>query len=146
MLLQRELHKDVKLLLFVPIHSGGLDARPGPTAAALHLAALHGEIDLVAAGISRDKAHFRAEHAIGETRELIGVIGWAVTADDQFLRECVFKFGDAGGVPGRADADFVVGAANPAEFRGVELSGCTAEKWIEGGTPAYRRKHRPVFR
>ena len=83
MLVERELHQDGELLLVEPFLVGRFHARPRPAAAALHLAALHGEADLVAARIAGDDLHLGAEHAVGDPRELVGVRRGAGAADDQ---------------------------------------------------------------
>src|SRR5262249_53691484 len=120
--------------------------RPGPAATALHFAALHGEADVVAARIAGDDLHLGAEHAIDDARELVGISRRSGAADYEFLGESVFDLVDAGGIPGNAGADFVVGAADPVELAGVELRRLIAEKRIEGGAARNGADHRAVLR
>ena len=49
------------------------------------LAALHREVDVVAAGIAGDDLEFGAEHRVGDARELVGVGRRAGAADHQLL-------------------------------------------------------------
>ena len=63
-LVQRKLDQHVEPLLGDPGAVGRLHARPRPAAAALHLAALHREHDIVAARIAADDLHLGAEHAV----------------------------------------------------------------------------------
>src|SRR5205823_5798937 len=104
---------------------------PRPAAAALHLAALHGEADFVAARIAGDDLHLGAEHAVDDTRKLVGVGRGAGAADDQLPRQQILEPGDAAGAPGDADADLVVGAADPVVFGRVELRRFVAQQRIE---------------
>ena len=102
----------------------------------LHLAALHRQHDIVAAGIAFDDLEMRPEHAVEHPRELIGVGAGAGAADRQFLGEQVLEFGNAGILYRHADADFVVGAADPAEFLRVERIGLADQQRIEGDAAA----------
>src|SRR5262249_29619906 len=133
-------------LVVDPALVGRQHARPRPAAASLHLAALHGERDIVAAGIAGHDLELGAEHAVDDARELVGVGGLAGAADDQFLRHDVFQLGDAARLPGDADADLVVGAADPGELVGLELRALGAEQRIEGGAAAEGGDRRAVLR
>ena len=112
--------------------AGRLHARPRPAAAAVHLAALHREVDVVAAGIAGDDLHLGAEHAVDDARELVGVGGRAGAADVELRGQQVFELGDLGAaVPHHADADLVVGAADPVELgcrRTARPCGRTADR------------------
>src|SRR5258705_8810937 len=122
-----------------------LHARPRPAAAALHLAALHGEAALVAARIAGDDLHLGAKDAVDDPRALIGVGRGAGAADDQLAGHQVLEPRDAAGAPGDADADLVVGAADPVELRRVELCGLVAEQRIEAGAAADDAERRAVL-
>src|SRR5262245_16088553 len=116
MLGQRQLHEDADLLVAHPIRPGGFDAGPGPAAAAIDLATLEREIDVIAARIAGDDFHLGAEHAVDDARELVGIGRRASAADAQLLREEVIELGSlATAVPDDADAHLVVGAADPVE-------------------------------
>ena len=89
------------------------DAGPGPAAAALHLAALDGQIDRVAARIAADDLDLGAEQRVHHARELLAVGARPVAADDEFGVTQLIEGFDGGGVPRDAGADLVVGAADP---------------------------------
>ncbi len=84
-LCERQLHQDVDRLVVDPALVRRQHARPRPAAAALHLAALHRQRDVVAARIAGDDLELGAEHAVEDARELIGVGRRAGAADDQLL-------------------------------------------------------------
>src|ERR1051326_1366199 len=136
MFVEAELDQNGKLLVVDPFLVRGLDARPRPAAAALHLAALHRKPDLVAARIAGDDLHLGAEYAVDDARKLIGVRRGAGAADDQLALLQVLELGDAGGAPGDAERDLVVGAADPIELGGVELRGLVAQERIETSAAA----------
>ena len=77
---------------------------------------------------------------------------WSVSAEVlvpptiSSLGQHVLELGDAAGVPGDADADLVVGAADPGEFGGVELRRLVAEQRIEAGAAADDAERRAVLR
>ena len=146
MLVERKLDQDGELLVVEPSLVRRLHARPRPAAAALHLAALHREPDLVAARIAGDDFILVPSTPLSDLRELVGVGRAAGAADDQLLGQQVLELGDAAGVPGDADADFVVGAADPGELGGVELRGLVAEQRIEAGAAADDAERRAVLR
>src|SRR5215216_910144 len=131
MLRQSHLEQDVDLLLVEPGLVRRLHGGPRPAAAALHLAALHGKVDVVTAGVAGYDLEFGAEHAVGYFGKLKRIGRGAAGADDQLLREHVLPFGDAGRVPGDADADLVVGRTDPTELRRVELRALAAEQLVE---------------
>ena len=88
---------------------------------------------IVAAGIAVDDLEIGAEHAVEDARELVGIGARAGAADRELLGEEVVELGDAGTLHRHADADFVVGAADPGEFRGVERVALADQQRIEGG-------------
>ena len=146
MLVEGELRQDGDRLVVEPALVRRQHARPRPAAASLHLAALHGHRDVVAAGIAGDDLELGAEHAVENAWELVGVGGLAGAADDQLLREHVFQLGDAAALPGDADADLVVGAADPGELVGLELRALGPQQRIEGGAAADGGDGRAVLR
>src|SRR5207248_4301831 len=99
--------------------------------ARLDFAALHGERDVVATGIAGDELHLRAEDAVHRLGEEIGIGARTGAADEHLPRIQVFELRDAALAPGGADAHFIVGAADPAEFRRGELGAWRAEQRIE---------------
>src|SRR2546423_3567873 len=101
---------------------------PRPAAAALHLAALHRQIDVVAARIAGNDLELGAEYAVGDLWKLIGIAARSGGADHQFLAGELARALDAAGVPGDADTDLVVGRADPVEFGRLELGGPVAEE------------------
>src|SRR6185436_8230405 len=132
MLLQGKLRQDLQRAVLHPRGMVGLYARPRPAAARLHLAALQGEGDVVAAGIARDELQLRAEDTVECFRERVGVGIAAGTADEHLARVEILEAGDAGLAPCGADAHLIVGAADPAEIGALELRALLAEKRLEG--------------
>src|SRR5262249_5481499 len=59
--------------------------------------------------------------------------------------EGVLELADAAALPGDADADLVVGAADPGELVGLELGALGAEQRIEGGAAADSAEHGAVL-
>ena len=122
MLLERELREDLERAVLHPRGMVGLDARPRPAAARLHLAALQGERDVVAAGIAGDELHLRAEDAVDRFRERYRC---------RSCRRCRRRTPRARSRSSKrvmpvlphddANAHFVVGAAEPAELGRLEL-------------------------
>ena len=143
---ERELRQHGDRLVVDPAFVCRQDARPRPAAASLHFAALHGHRNVVAAGIAGDDLELGPEHAVEDAGELVGVGGLAGAAHDQLLREHVFQLGDAAALPGDADADLVVGAANPGELVGLELRALGPQQRIEGGAAADGGDRRAVLR
>src|SRR5947207_353701 len=123
-----------------------LDARPRPAAARLNLAALHGEGDVVAAGVAGDELQLRAEDGVHRLREDVGIGARAGAADEDVARVEVLEARDAGLAPRRAHAHLVVRAAEPAELRGLELRALGAEQRIERNAAADGAEHRAVLR
>ena len=79
-----------------------------------------------------------ADHAVEHAGELIGIGAAAGAADGQILGEEILEFADPG-LPHRdADADFVIGAANPVEFLRVESVALADQERIEGDAAANR--------
>ena len=126
--LQRDLHQDDDLLLREPLRPRRLPRRPGIRAAAADLAALHREVDVVAAGIAGDDLELGADELV----ERLGIVdraaGDAGRADDQLALSsrpgwCVMPvvcqelitFGRVGGV------------ADPEELAHVEFDAGAAE-------------------
>src|SRR4051794_17599281 len=146
MLLQRQLNEDVDLLLFDPIRARGLDARPGPAATAVDFAALQREIDVIAAGIAGDDLHLGAEHVVENARELIRIGRRAGSAHRQLLGVELLELRDITRlVPGYADADLIIGAADPGELVAVELRLLVSEQRIEASAAADGAEHRAVL-
>ena len=87
-----------------------------------------------------------AQNAVEHARELIGVGAGAGAADGELLGEQVLEFGDAGILQCHADADLVVGTAQPVELDGVELIAFADQQWIEGDATAESGEDRTVLR
>ena len=77
-----------------------------------------------------------AEHPVKHARELIGVGARAGSADGQLLGEEILELGDAGIASRHADADLVIGAADPAEFLRVERIALSDQERVEGDAAA----------
>jgi hypothetical protein len=117
---ETELNDQVDALLRQHRRHRGLDARPGDCAIALHLVAVHREIDFARARIAGDDFEFSAEGGIGDDRERVG--GASRSADDQLgperilerLHQCI----------GARDHHLVLAqrAADPGELAGIEPS------------------------
>ncbi len=133
-------------MLGEPVGMGGLDARIGPAAAALQLAALHRQHGIVAAGIAGDDFQLRPEHADQHLAELDGVVAGPGAADQQFLVQDIVECREARGVPGDAHAHLVIGAADPVELGAVELRAGLPEQRIERGAAADSAEHAAVPR
>ena len=112
----------------------------------MHFAALEREADIVAARITGDDLEFGAEHRVDQSGKLVGVVAGAGRADGERLGVEIVKFGKAGRSERDADAHLVVGAADPGEFRGVELCAIFVEKRIERCTAANRADDGAVVR
>ncbi len=138
MLLQRELDEHNHALVFDPGPVRRFHARPRPAAASLHLAALHRQNDVVAARIAFDDLKMRAEHAVEHTRELIGIGAGAGATDGQVFDEEILEFCDAGLPQSDANADLVIGAADPVELLRVEGVALADQQRIEGNAAADR--------
>src|SRR5262249_14078592 len=76
--------------------------------------------------------------------KLIGVRGWARSADRQLVLHDLLERGDAGRMPGDAHADFVVHAADPIELGRVELGLRRAKQRIESSTAPDRTECRAI--
>jgi len=146
MLRQRHLRQNDDLLARDPVGPCRHHARQRPAAAALNLAAFEREADVIAAGIAGDDLELGAEHGVEHRGELIGVVTGAGRADGERLRQHILEFADAGGSQRDADADLVIGAADPGEFRGVVSRARFAEQRIERGAPAGGANHAAVAR
>jgi hypothetical protein len=127
LLLLGKLEQDVDLLVANPIGSGADDRRPRPIAAALHLAALERQDNVVAARIATDLPELGAEQAVQQIR----VIDRRRSEHDLAGHELVERI-DAAGVPGHAGAGVDVGAADPIELGGHELRGRIAPDRVHG--------------
>src|SRR5437763_15948716 len=123
-----------------------LDGGPRPAAARLDLAALHGERDVVAAGVAGDELQLGAEDGVHRLREDVGIGARAGAADEDGARVEVLEARDSGLAPRRAHAHLVVRAAEPAEFRGLELRALGAEQRIERDAAADGAEYRAVLR
>ena len=95
MLLERKLHQQLDGAIVDPGGVIGLDARPGPAAAGLHLAALHGKRNVVPAGITGDDAHPGAENVVDRLREKVGVGRGAGPAHEHLARVELLEAVDA---------------------------------------------------
>ena len=146
MLVERELDQHDHFLVVDPRFVRRLHARPRPAAAAVDLAALHRHDHVVAARIAFDDLEMRAQNAVEHARELIGVGAGAGAADGELLGEQVLEFGDAGILQRHADADLVVGAAEPVELDRVELIAFADQERIEGDAAAEGGEHRAILR
>ena len=146
MLLKRELNQQVYFFIVHPVGMGGDDRRPRPAASPFHFAALHGENDVVAARITGNDLELRAKHAIQNARELNGVVAWAGAADDHLCGLDVFDLGDFRSAPRHAHANFVAGAAYPAEIRCLELSSRKPEQRVERYAATKRSEYAAVSR
>src|SRR5262249_56909414 len=78
--------------------------------------------------------------------EWAGMVAGDVRSEGERLIEQVVEFGESRGSRGDADADLVIGAADPGEFRSVKSRAGFVEQWIEGGAPAGRADHCAVAR
>ena len=112
-LLQIELHQHVDLRQPVLL---ALEARPRPAAAAVDLAALHREIDVVAARIAGDELDLGAEHVAQDQRERVGIGADRAAAEAELALEHVVPGLDRRGLPGGADAGLAGDAAEPGEL------------------------------
>ena len=130
-LAQRGLDQNGNAVLLQPMLVRRDHAGPGPAAAAAHLPALDGEIDLVPARITGGHLQFRSEQRVEQLGELVGICGCAAASDHQFLAQEILKPSNAGRVPCHTDADLVIGAADPGELPRVELGGLRAQQRIE---------------
>ena len=112
-LLQIELHQHVDLRQPVLL---ALQARPRPAAAAVDLAALHGEVDVVAARIAGDELDLGAEHVAQDQREGVRIGADRAAAEAELALEHVVPGLDRRGLPGGADAGLAGDAAEPGEL------------------------------
>ena len=136
MLVERHLHEHGDRSVVEPSFMGREHARPRPAAAALDLAPLHGQSDVVAAGIAANDLELGAEDAVEDARKLIGIGGLPRAADDQLVLEHICKLADTARFPRDADAHLIVGAADPGELVGLELCAARAQQGIECGATA----------
>src|SRR4029079_1267170 len=111
-----------------------LVARPGESAAPLRFSPLHGKVHLITAGIAVHDLEFRAEQAIHRLRKLRRVVPRDSAADYQIPHQQVVEISDAGRVPRRAGADFVVGAPEPIELCRVEIGASLSDRWGKYGS------------
>ena len=118
---QRKLNEHVDLLVTQPLLLGRNHTRPRPAAPGCDFAAFHGQVNIIAAGITNDDAHFRAQHAVEDFGKLVCIGAAARAADHQLLLERILKRGDARRVPGDAHTDLIIHAADPVEFCGIKL-------------------------
>src|ERR1700691_4872848 len=124
----------------------GNNGRPGPAAAPLDLAALHGKDDVIAAGIAGNNSKLHAKRTVEHSRELDGVVAGAGAANSHLRFENIFDFRDFRNFPGSTNAHFIVSAANPTEFGGLELGARKPEQRVEGNAATDRSEYSPVLR
>src|SRR5580692_5276131 len=136
MLVERHLHEHRDRSVVEPSFIGREYARPRPATAALDLAPLHGQSDVVAAGIAANDLELGAEDAVEDARKLIGIGGLPRAADDQLVLEHICKLADTARFPRDADAHLIVGAADPGELVCLELRAARAQQGIECGATA----------
>src|SRR5438477_6362270 len=99
MSMQRELHHDADRPIVQPLFSRGDDTRPGPAAAPLDFAALHGQIDIRPSRIAAHEPDLGAEHTANRLGELIGVGGPAGAPNGDLFRKQLIESLDAGAFP-----------------------------------------------
>jgi hypothetical protein len=113
-----------------------LERCPGPTATAIDFLPFHRQVD-ADTGITSDDLELRTKNIIQRRGEIFRVIGTG-TADDQFFFHDVLDGLDPGGMPGNADRNFVVDAANILKLLGIVFRAPFAVKRQEGDRALYR--------
>src|SRR5262249_60336046 len=127
----------------VPAHQ----ARPGPAAASIDLAALDRDHDLGGAVVAGHELHLQLEHLAQYDREHVAVGAGTGGADDERLRPHVLPGLDAGARPEGANADLVRYAAQPVVLRGLVLRAfAAAEQGIEEGAAREAAEAQAVLR
>ena len=121
------LHDDGDLLVAQPGRLGRLPARPG-IVARLDLAALHRQVDLVAARIAGDDLEFGAEKLVHHRGIDVGDGALAGGAGDDLLLAQVVDGLHAGREPHRHGLDHRRHGAEPVEFHGIELHALGADR------------------
>src|SRR5215471_14487083 len=97
---------------------------------ALHLAALHRDVDRADAGVAADDLEARAEHLVECAWEDAGVLRDRGGADhDLALHRLLDAAHRRRGVPDRADRDSAGRAADPVEPRWLEVRLRQLEQW-----------------
>ncbi len=117
---EAHLHQNENLLLREPLRLGRFPGGPRVRAAAEYLAALHRDVDLVAARITGHDLELHAGELV-EQRGVDHTGGTLGGAHHQLLGLHVFDPGDAGGVPGIDHVGRAGGVADPAKLARVEL-------------------------
>ena len=152
---QRDLHQNEDLLLGEPVRLGRLPRCPRIRAASAHLAALHREVDVVAAGIAGDDPELRADQRVHRLGIVDRAGGGAGRADHELPLHHVADRPNAGGVPGIHHVRAVGGVADPEEVAGIELDLAAAKRLMRGhvlhdgvqhGAVARRLRGEPVGR
>ncbi len=95
MLSKRKLHDDVDQSVLEPVGFGRNHAGPSPAAAPVDFAALHRIVDVVAAGITRNIADLRVQHAFQDLGKHIFVCARTRATDNEFLLAHVLECFDA---------------------------------------------------
>src|SRR5262249_55066189 len=117
-----------------------------PPATATHFAALHRQLDLVAAWKAPDDAELGAQNAIHDPGKLIVISAGAGRTNDELLVENLIELGDAALTPRRADGNLVIGAAEPVEFCRLNDPTGLAQQGIERDTTRECADGGPVLR
>ena len=117
---QGQLNEEIEFLLRQPVAFLPFYAGPGPTAAAVDFAALHGERQFRRAGISGNQSIFRAEQISQHLCKHVRVGPRAGAADGEGSRERIVPVFDGRAAIGHAQGNFVRRAAKPAEFGRIE--------------------------
>src|SRR5262249_38363373 len=146
MLTQRVLHQQADLFLFYPPPAGRLHGRPRNAAASLRFATLHREIDFVTSRIAGYHLELGAEHVVEQRGILIRIVGHSAGADHELSLLSILERLDAGGVPGDANTDLIIGAADVVEPPAVVLGGLVAQQRLERHGAGDGSKRRAVLR
>ena len=153
MALEGDLDEHEDLLLGEPMRLGRFPRGPGIGAAPADLAALHRQVDVVAAAVAGDDLEPGARQRVHR----LGIVDrrgrGAGRADDELALHHVLDRADAGGVPGVHHVRAVGGVADPEEPAGVEFDLAAAERLMgrhvlhdgmQHGTVARRLGGEPV--
>ena len=141
------LRQHLDLALLEPGRIGRRHARPALAAAALHLAALHRQIDLPRAGIAGHDLELGAEQVLEQFGEVAGRCAVRRGADDQLLLEHLGEALHRRAGAHQADIDVLVGVADVVELAHVVGgAGAAAEQRLDHRAHEQRADHRAVLR